>query len=151
MEAASTVPADARTRRLIGATVAMAAAALLGLAAYLSPSPSGLGTHSQLLNLPPCGWIATMDVPCPTCGMTTAFAHAAEGNFVGSFLAQPLGAVLALVAAMVLVVGLYVAATGSRVASLLAGLWSGRVAWGIGGFAAAAWIYKILSYKGILG
>lgn len=140
-----------RTRRLIGGAVALPAAGILGIAAYLEPSPAGLGTHSQLVNLPPCGWIVTMDLPCPTCGMTTAFAHAAEGQLLAAFLTQPLGGVLAVVTAMVLLVGSYVALTGTPIAGLFGRLWSPGAAWAIGGFAAAAWIYKILSYKGILG
>ena len=130
--------------------VAIGAATLLGLAAYLEPSPSGLGTHTQLA-MPTCGWIVTMDLPCPTCGMTTAFAHAANGNLLASLGAQPLGAALALVTAMVLLVAGYVAATGSVIGSAFAGLWSGRAAWILAVVATAAWAYKVLVYKGLLG
>ncbi len=66
-------------RRVVGAGVAVGAVSLLGVAAWLDPSPEGLGTHSQL-SLPPCGWILTMDLPCPTCGMTTAFAHRVQNE-----------------------------------------------------------------------
>ena len=110
-----------RRRRLIGAVVAVFAVGALGVAAWLEPSPDGLGTHSQVLNMPPCGWIAMIDLPCPTCGMTTSFAHAAEGNLLEAFVVQPMGAFLSVVVAMALVVGLYVALTGSRVASLAEG------------------------------
>lgn len=138
-----------RARRLIGAAVASPSAGILLLAAYLEPSPTGLGTHTEL-NLPSCGWIATMDLPCPTCGMTTAFAHAADGHFIASFIAQPMGALLAVAVAMALPVGLYVALTGSPVASLFGRLWGRGAAWAVGIAVAAAWVYKILSYKGIL-
>lgn len=151
-EAAESYPAAApsdRRRRLVGAAVAVCAAGILGLAAYLEPSPNGLGTHSQL-NLPPCGWIAIIDLPCPTCGMTTAFAHAADGHFVASFLTQPMGAVLAIVVAMALPIALYVAITGSPVASIFTRLWGRRAGWAIALGVGGAWIYKILVYKGIL-
>ncbi len=141
---------DVTTRRLIALAIAAPAASVLGVAAYLEPSPAGLGTHSQLLNLPSCGWIAAMDIPCPTCGMTTAFSHVADGNLLAAVVTQPLGAVLAIATAVALVVGLAVAATGTRLATLLGGLWSARMAWGLAGFATVAWIYKILAYKGIL-
>ncbi len=137
-------------RRLVGAGVAVAAAALLGVAAWLDASPQGLGTHAQL-NLPPCGWILAMDLPCPTCGMTTAFAHAADGNLVGSFVAQPMGAVLAVATAIALLVGTYTVATGSRIAALFGRLCNRRAAWLIGTAFVAAWVYKIVAYKGVLG
>jgi hypothetical protein len=141
---------SATGRRLIGAATAICVAAILGLAAWLEPSPEGLGTHSQLA-MPPCGWILMADVPCPTCGMTTAFAYAADGNFIGALWAQPMGAVLALAAAMALVVGVYTAVTGSRVAVLFTRLWSRRAAWALGLGLGGAWIYKIIIYKGVLG
>ena len=137
-------------RRLVGAGVAVAAAALLGVAAWLDAVPEGLGTHAQL-NLPPCGWILAMDLPCPTCGMTTAFAHAADGNLVGSFVAQPMGAMLAVATAIALLVGTYTAATGSRVAALFGRLCNRRAAWLFGTAFVAAWVYKIVAYKEVLG
>ncbi len=136
--------------RLVGGGVAAVSAFLLGVAAWLDPSPAGLGTHSQL-SLPPCGWIMTMDLPCPTCGMTTAFAHAADGNLVGSFVAQPMGAVLAVATAIALLVGTYTVATGSRVAALFGRLCNRRAAWLFGTAFVAAWIYKIIAYKEVLG
>ena len=142
-------PEGLKARRLIGAATALAAAGILGLAAYLTPSAAGLGTHTQLA-MPTCGWILIMDLPCPTCGMTTAFAHAANGDLAAALHAQPLGAVLALITAMVFLVGTYVAVTGSRVGVLFKRLWGRRAAWGLGLAVAAAWVYKILSYKGVL-
>jgi hypothetical protein len=83
--------------------------------------------------------------------MTTAFAYAADGNFIAALWAQPMGAVLALAAAMTLVVGVYTAITGSRVAVLFTRLWSRRAAWALGLGLGGAWIYKIIIYKGVLG
>lgn len=140
----------ATTRRLIGTAVALGAAAILGLAAWLEPSPTGLGTHSRL-GMPPCGWIAMVDVPCPSCGMTTAFAHAADGDLVAAVRAQPMGALLAMAVAMALVVGAYTAVTGSRVAVLFTRLWGRRAAWALGLGLGGAWVYKILVYKEVLG
>ncbi|MHC4801094.1 MAG: DUF2752 domain-containing protein [Planctomycetota bacterium] len=141
---------SATARRLIGAAVAIGAAAILGLAAWLEPSPAGLGTHSQLA-MPPCGWIAMVDVPCPTCGMTTAFAHAADGALVAALRAQPVGGILAVAVAMALIVGVYTAVTGSRVAVLFTQLWGKRAAWALGLGVGGAWVYKVLTYKGVLG
>ena len=83
---------------MVAAAVALAAAGPLVLAAWLEPAAAGLGTHEQL-GLPACGWVAAAGIPCPSCGMTTAFAHAARGDLLGSFLVQPAGAILALAAA----------------------------------------------------
>jgi len=138
-------------RRVIGGAVALGSTTLLGLAAWLEPASEGLGTHSQLLNLPPCGWILAMDLPCPTCGMTTAFATAADGNLVGAFVAQPMGAALAVGTAMALITGAWTAATGSRVAWLFGRLCSRRAAWLTGIAFGAAWVYKIIAYKELLG
>ena len=136
-------------RRVIGASAALAAATVLGIAAWLHPSERGIGTHQQMMAAP-CGWIANFDLPCPTCGMTTAFAHAADGNLVASFLAQPAGFALALLTAATLLLGASVAVTGSDVSGALRRLWGPRTAWGIASAVAAAWVYKILSYKGVV-
>lgn len=137
------------TRRILGTIIAVGCAAILGLAAWLTPDAAGHGTHEQL-NLPPCGWILAMDLPCPTCGMTTSFAHAAHGHFLRSFLTQPAGALLALATAMGLFLSSYVAVTGSRVGNVLAGLWTRKVTIALLVVVALSWGYKILSHKGLL-
>lgn len=147
--AATPITGSTAARRLIGAAIATAAAAPLLLATWMTPSDAGLGTHEQL-SLPQCGWVTLMDLPCPTCGMTTAFTHAADGDLITSFLTQPLGAILALGTAMALLIGLYVAVTGSQIAGVLVRLWRPRTAWLLAGVALAAWIYKMASYKGLL-
>jgi len=144
----SALPSAVR-RRLIAALVAIAAMAVLGVAAVLEPSPTGLGTHEQF-HMPRCGWITLMDTPCPTCGWTTAFAHAADGNILASFRTQPTGCLLALATAMAAVLGLYVAFTGSPVASVLKRLWGRSTGWLVAGLVLVSWVYKILSHKGVL-
>lgn len=132
--------------RIVTAIVSMAALALLLVASCLEPSPFGIGTHTQM-GLPACSWPTALHIPCPSCGMTTAFAHAARGDLLASFMAQPFGALLALATAMVAVVGSFAAITGSRVLTLftpLAGKWGAAIA-----VAAllAAWAYKIFEYR----
>ena len=148
---AATGQAGSTRRRLVAAVVTLVAATILGLAAYLEPSPTGVGTHTQLPAMPTCGWLVTMDLPCPTCGMTTAFAHAANGNLLAALGAQPLGAALALATAMTLLVGGYTAVTGSRVGSIFVTLWGRRAAWILAVCATGAWVYKVLVYKELLG
>lgn len=138
---------ERRVRRVAGLLAGGAALGLLAVAAWLSPDPAGSGTHRQL-SLPECGWMTAFDTPCPTCGMTTAFAHAAEGDLLGSVVAQPLGALLALITAMTAAGGLYVAATGSRLAAALTRLWGPRTGWITGGLVLGSWMWKIASHRG---
>lgn len=81
--------------RLWAAAVALGCLALLGLSRWLEPDPRGLGTHEQL-----GGWQCVVPLvtgyPCPTCGMTTAFAHTVRGQWGAAFHAQPAGLVLCL-------------------------------------------------------
>lgn len=85
-----------RTRtRLIAAAVLAPVVTVLGIAVYLNPDARGLGTHEQL-GLAPCGMIVTTGYPCPTCGMTTAFADTVRGRFLAAAYAQPAGLLLAL-------------------------------------------------------
>lgn len=71
------------------------ASLILVVARWLNPSPNGFGTHQQL-GLPPCIFLKLTGFPCPSCGMTTSFAHAARFNFFQSFVTQPFGFVLFL-------------------------------------------------------
>lgn len=84
--------------------------ALLAIAAMLSPSPRGLGTHQQL-GLPPCSLRVLAGLRCPSCGMTTSWSHMMHGQVIESFRANSGGALLALVAA---VAGPWAVASGVR-------------------------------------
>lgn len=104
--------------------IAIGCLAVLLVAAWLTPDPRGHGTHEQL-GIGACGWLAASGRPCPTCGMTTAFARAAHADFVGSFVAQPMGLLLALLCAVAFWVCGHGAITGSRSAVLLGRLFTG--------------------------
>jgi hypothetical protein len=67
---------------------------LLGVARWLEPDSRGFGTHRQL-GLPPCAFLATTGYPCPSCGMTTAFAWFARGRPDRAWRANPAGSLLA--------------------------------------------------------
>ncbi len=84
-----------RKIRIVWAVVGLVCAVVLGIAFYLTPDPAGMGTHRQL-GLPPCGFVLTSGLPCPTCGMTTAFCDVAHGRILAGFVAQPAGFVLCL-------------------------------------------------------
>jgi hypothetical protein len=63
------------------------------IARVLTPSTSGVGTHTQL-GLPSCGFLWLTGVPCPACGLTTCFAHLMHGQLMAAVSCQPLGVVL---------------------------------------------------------
>lgn len=66
------------------------------IATRLEPNPAGLGTHQQL-GLPPCSMQVLLGAPCPSCGMTTSFAHFVRGQFLQSAQANLAGLMLAIV------------------------------------------------------
>lgn len=133
--------------RIMSAAIAASCLTLLLVAAWLTPSPKGFGTHEQLQlrsghGLTACTWVALTGKPCPTCGMTTAFAHAADGDFLKSFMAQPMGCVLALGVAIVFWGALERAATGTAMGAVLSQAMGMKVVWlGLAALA-AAWAYK---------
>jgi len=91
-QAASRVPA-ATANRITGLLVALPTSIVLGLSAWLQPSPEGFGTHQQL-GLAGCTMLTVTGWPCPMCGMTTTFAHLAHFHLVDAFFTQPFGLVL---------------------------------------------------------
>lgn len=80
--------------RLGMAVLAVGITVVFAVARWLEPEPSGLGTHRQL-GLPECPFIRTIGKPCPSCGMTTAFAWFVRGRLDRSIRANPAGAWLA--------------------------------------------------------
>lgn len=71
---------------------------LLFVSGRLTPDPQGLGTHHQL-GLPQCSVRQYLGIRCPSCGMTTSWAHMVRGQVLGSVRANAGGALLAVVAA----------------------------------------------------
>lgn len=86
-------PRRSRAARLTALAVGLPCWAVLIVSAWLHADGRGYDTHTQL-GLPPCGLVQTTGWPCPTCGMTTAFAAMAHGNIASAVGAQAFGAVL---------------------------------------------------------
>ena len=109
-------PARPAAARAWAAAAVAAWLGLLVLAGALEPDPAGFGTHRKL-GLYPCSMPLTTGYPCPTCGMTTAFAHAVRGQWIRAFRAQPAGLALCLgvVAAAGLALSVVVSGTAWRV------------------------------------
>ncbi len=121
----------------------------IALATYLKPSADGFGTHQQL-GLPPCTFLFMTGFPCPFCGMTTSWTHAAHGDVMTSISTQPMGFVLFVIALLLaLYTGLNAILGRERfrfervlVRVPARAWWSGLVA------LLAAWIYKSASIRG---
>jgi hypothetical protein len=86
-------PQTARACRLEAAVVLASAVCVLVLAWILRPSPAGFGTHEQIFVLP-CAFRWLTSLPCPVCGMTTAFSLMARGEVMTAFSAHALGPLL---------------------------------------------------------
>jgi hypothetical protein len=130
--------------RLAWSVVFLCGMTVLGLAAWLQPNPSGTATHRQL-GLPPCGLLEKTGYPCPSCGMTTAFAWAAHGRLDKAFVAQPAGTVLALLTACAVIVSAYLAVTGKDVSRILDDRLIIRGLIFLGIVVLAGWAYKIVA------
>lgn len=83
---------DPRINRFFSGLLLLAAVVVLVGSFALAPSPAGWGTH-HLLFMPPCLFHYFTGIPCPFCGMTTAFAHMARGEVVAAFECHALGPV----------------------------------------------------------
>lgn len=127
--------------RISAGVLAACALAVLITGAWLRPEPSGMGSHQQL-GLPPCGWLLASGWPCPTCGMTTAFAAVTHVQPRAAWLAQPFGAVLAVATTVFFWGGLHVAVFGSQLGRVLERLLAARVIWVVGAMLLASWAYK---------
>ncbi len=84
------------------ALVAVPSMSVLAVASALTPSNTGVGTHTQL-GLEPCIMLSSMGIPCPMCGMTTTFSLMAHYRPIEAVLNQPFGVVLFLLTAVIAV------------------------------------------------
>jgi hypothetical protein len=81
------------------------------LALSVEPDARGFGTHEQF-GLPQCTVRAVFGMPCPSCGMTTSFAHFIRAHFVRSIQANSAGFLLAATCAILIPWSWYSAARG---------------------------------------
>lgn len=142
-----TTPLRSSTAERIGAAIlALATLTVLITAAWLTPSPDGHATHTQL-GMQKCVWASSLGKPCPTCGMTTSFSHAGEGSWITAIITQPMGALLALLATMIFWGATHQAITGSRIGSVVQSVLRPKLVIAMLALAGAAWIYKINTWS----
>ncbi|MEE9211576.1 MAG: DUF2752 domain-containing protein [Phycisphaeraceae bacterium] len=135
--------------RVAPAVLFVISVSVLALAASLEANESGVGTHRQL-GFPACGFLSSTGLPCATCGMTTAFTHAVHGRPLKAFLTQPVGAVLAVLTAVLALVSGYATIAGASLAPLGRSLARPAIFWTGGALLLAAWVFKILVFRGVI-
>lgn len=136
-----------RRERAAALCVVAAVAAIVSAAWALEPDPRGLGTHEQL-GLAPCRMLTGLGIPCPFCGMTTAFALLAQGDFSSAFLAQPAGVILfgafLAIASLAAIAG----ASGQGLRPKVIRSFSPPLAAALLSIVCMAWIYKVFRHLG---
>ncbi len=131
-------------REAVGAI--FGAGAILVVAKLLNPDPSGAGTHEHLLLLP-CIFKMLTGLPCPFCGMTTAFAYMADGAVGPAFTAHILGPVAYLVTWAILVAGLIGVARDRRpLPQWMFSQWAGRAMLLI---LLSGWVVNLIRFLGM--
>lgn len=137
------VPEVVRSR-LVSFALVLPTGAVLGLAAWLEPSPLGHSTHTQL-GLGQCSFLSLTGYPCPMCGATTSFTLMAHFRPLDALVNQPFATMLFLMTLAVFAISLAeVVQPRGRWGRVLARIepWEGALA---GAFLAAmglAWVYK---------
>ena len=139
---------DARVIRWCAVLVLLGCGGVLGVAAWLTPDPRGYGTHEQF-GAGTCGLLLATGYPCPTCGMTTAFAHTVRGRWWQAFTAQPAGFILALGAAAAGLTAGWVLVTGRWPLRLATVLTPYRLFLGLLVLLLGGWAFKLVI--GLLG
>jgi hypothetical protein len=130
--------------RMSWCALGLTAAAVLATARAITPSPSGLGSHLSL-GLPPCAFLAWSALPCPTCGLTTAFAFAARLELARSLHAHPLGLPLFALALLMVPYALYAIARGHSLGAALARGQADRVALWLAIALLASWVARVVA------
>jgi hypothetical protein len=119
---------------------------VLTIARVLSPSPNGLGTHQQL-GLPPCFFHQMTGIPCPTCGMTTSFAHTVRLHFYEAFITQPFGLLACVLSALLIPFSLLLMRRRVPWMKVLTARGSNAVMYVLVALFLVAWVYKIWAMR----
>jgi hypothetical protein len=122
---------------IVGATT------VLALARVLHPSERGFGTHQQL-GLPPCIFLQLTGIPCPSCGLTTSFAHAARLHWLAAFTTQPFGFVAFLLTLLSIPAACYLIYRRVAWERVLHAPLTNRIMYVLLALYLLSWVYKII-------
>ncbi len=81
--------------RLIALVLVLAAVFFIWILSAIPADARGHGTH-EALGMGACSWPLEYQLPCPTCGVTTAATHLVQFSPWRAFVTQPFGAILTL-------------------------------------------------------
>ncbi len=140
---------DVNANRFIAGGVLFVCLAALAAGLWLRPDEQGIGTHRQF-GLPPCGFLSLTGLPCATCGCTTAFALAVDGQLLRAFVVQPAGVAFALAVAGAALLSGWCVLSGASLAPVGRFIWRPRFVILAAGLVLLAWLYKILLVTGVL-
>ncbi len=118
---------------------------LVFLLLQITPDGRGHGTHEQL-GMQPCGWPMAWDIPCPTCGVTTAACHLVHLSPLRSIQTQPFGAALAAFGLWAAVYAAFCLVTRRSFMDRIVRLPYGTMATGAIVLFLAAWAYKYFTF-----
>ena len=119
---------------------------VLTIARVVSPSPNGFGTHQQL-GLPPCFFHKLTGIPCPTCGMTTSFAHTIRLHFYEAFITQPFGMLACVLMALLIPLSFVLMQRRVSWMKLMTARGSDAVMYALLALFLAGWVYKIWAMR----
>jgi len=142
-DADSLARTDSQGERLPWLIALGGAIAMLVVARSVEPSPTGIGTHEQL-GLPPCLFFKLTGLPCPSCGLTTSFAHAARLHFYDALVTQPFGLGVFFLTVLFIPLSCYLIYRRVPAERVLFGRWSNPVLYTLVVLYALGWIYKII-------
>jgi hypothetical protein len=134
--------ASPRWIRLWWTVIGGAGVGVLAVARWLTPDPSGMGTHMQI-GLPPCGFLYLTKLPCPTCGLTTSFAHMARLQFTSALHAHWLGPLLFVLTAVTIAISASACATRTPPAHIMKRLRVARLLVIIAAAALVVWMVRV--------
>lgn len=129
--------------RLIYVSIAMGSSCAILMGRYLTPSASGVGTHQQL-GLPACPTLHLTGYPCPSCGLTTSFALAAQLEFIEAFQVQPFGLVAFFLASACIPISAILISRRISVNDLIFARGSNRIMYFLLALYIGSWVYKIM-------
>ena len=118
--------------------------AILIVARLLQPSSRGVGTHEQL-GLPQCFFLQLTGIPCPSCGLTTSFAHAARLHFYNAFITQPFGLLLFCLTALSVPLSFYLIHSRISCARLFYSAGFNKAMYVMLALYLLGWLYKIIA------
>jgi hypothetical protein len=130
------------TRCLWWGVTGAVALSVLVTARWLEPDPTGVGTHVQL-GLPPCAFLYFTKLPCPTCGLTTSFAHMARLQVTQAFQAHWLGPPLFALTAVTVALCAWGCAAGMTIANAIERLRLARLVAIIAAAAVIVWVVRL--------